>query len=1195
MILLSGFGGMWLLSYIWARSLKKGLTFERNVPFGWMQVGDFLKERVSLENAGWAPSLWVHIDDHSNMPGHEISSISDIRGFQNRHWYSQGVCNTRGLYTLGAVTLVSEDPFGLYKITVDYHETVNMIVVPPVISLPEMDIAPGGRIGDGRSSAKGIKQTVSTAGVREYIPGDSLRWLHWPTTARMGKPYVHLFDNEPSSDWWVLLDMDPEVQVGEGENSTEEHGVILAASLVNQGMQNGKHVGMIAQGNELVWHTPEIGDSHLWSVLRSLATLQPGGPPLGKILNSIRSSLGQRTSLIIITASPSTDWLNALGQLKRSGIVPTVILLDPVSFGGEVKIDLVRNRLMKLGVTHYTIGSNLLDKPKNELKDGLISWLLRNGRDSGPVIDVWQARWLTFRKNLHVWILYFLFFYGMANALSKAVRGLDNSLMGSLIGGGLLFGWLLGRSSIPGWAYALLNTLIGAVLDASRVGRLGNTILALFPRTFDFLAQTISWVSMKTKPPDIRPITTILSEIWRGFSTLGIRFWDWTVAIIRGQAFYDPVVTAFLWGLLIWGSVVWAVWGIRRRDHPLLAFLPGLVVVTSSLAAIDFMTYDLVLMLGVTLASMVLINHDAREHFWQTSQLKINDTIRTNVLIAAILLSFALMFLSVITPSISIDRLTQYYQQLTVAGDTGTGGGIADSLGLENQADTDIPDILVSRRSGGLPNKQLIGSGPELSEQVVMVMRIENLPVDIAGEAEASSLLPLYLRSLTYDRYIGSGWVSRDAVIRDYDPGDQLPTYQAEADHLVRQQIQVVEDLGGILHSVGIPVSTDRDFRISWRLYDDQQQVYDLFGGTVDGDTYRVDSLYQIYSAEQLRSAGQVYPEWIISRYMTLPEEVPERVLTLARDLTATELTPYDRAVALEHYLRQIPYSLDVSFLPSGEDMVDFFLFELKKGYCDYYASAMVVLARAAGIPARFVIGYIVEYYDQVNDVYMITADQAHSWVEIFFPDYGWITFEPTGGRPEIERPTEGIPELPDNFEFDLSPLVPKTDFSQIPWGQIVGFSLLALIAIFIIGLRVSDCLINRIPVDKRLPRLYKRIYRYARWMGLSIMPGDTPYEFQRELTTYLDRMGRGSYWADWLLLGKGMLAQLTENFVDVLFNPLEMLFVDSKKTTRLYQRLRYRLWLLWLLGIVYRFQFLRPLFWADIPLSSTLTIEDIK
>jgi len=150
-ILLSAFGGMWLISYIWSRSLKRGLSINRDMSFGWKQVGDRLRERVLLENNSWVPSLWVHVEDHSDMRDYEISSVTDVRGWRYRNWHTQGICNHRGLFTLGPVTLTAEDPFGIYEISVDYTESVNMMVVPPVVALPEIEIASGGRMGEGLS------------------------------------------------------------------------------------------------------------------------------------------------------------------------------------------------------------------------------------------------------------------------------------------------------------------------------------------------------------------------------------------------------------------------------------------------------------------------------------------------------------------------------------------------------------------------------------------------------------------------------------------------------------------------------------------------------------------------------------------------------------------------------------------------------------------------------------------------------------------------------------------------------------------------------------------------------------------------------------------------------------------------------------------------------------------------------------
>ena len=197
--------------------------------------------------------------------------------------------------------------------------------------------------------------------VREYMPGDSLRWLHWPTTARMNKPYVRMFDYSPSSNWWILLDMDAEVQAGTGQLSTEEFGVILAASLVNEGLSKGKQVGLITYGKELIWHQPRDGDGHLWETLRSLAEVRPGGPSLPIMLDKIRSSLEGRTSLVIITANIDPIWLNNLGILQRKGVVPTVLLLNPSGFGGQGNPATIQGRLLYMGIKHYNITDKFQD------------------------------------------------------------------------------------------------------------------------------------------------------------------------------------------------------------------------------------------------------------------------------------------------------------------------------------------------------------------------------------------------------------------------------------------------------------------------------------------------------------------------------------------------------------------------------------------------------------------------------------------------------------------------------------------------------------------------------------------------------------------------------------------------------------------------------------------------------------------
>ena len=149
-------------------------------------------------------------------------------------------------------------------------------------------------------------------------------------------------------------------------------------------------------------------------------------------------------------------------------------------------------------------------------------------------------------------------------------------------------------------------------------------------------------------------------------------------------------------------------------------------------------------------------------------------------------------------------------------------------------------------------------------------------------------------------------------------------------------------------------------------------------------------------------NSPSVYPAWVRKQFLALPDSVPERVLALARDLTASEPTAYDRALAIQNYLREYPYTLEISAPPAGRDVTDYFLFDLKKGYCDYYATSMVVLARAAGLPARLVAGYANGSYDFENAQYVVTENYAHSWVEIYFANIGWVEFEPTASQPAI-------------------------------------------------------------------------------------------------------------------------------------------------------------------------------------------------
>lgn len=188
------------------------------------------------------------------------------------------------------------------------------------------------------------------------------------------------------------------------------------------------------------------------------------------------------------------------------------------------------------------------------------------------------------------------------------------------------------------------------------------------------------------------------------------------------------------------------------------------------------------------------------------------------------------------------------------------------------------------------------------------------------------------------------------------------------------------------------------------------------------GETYIIKSSVSVATPNELRSAGENYPGWVRDIYLQLPDSLPTRVKNLAFDLTRNEETPYDKAINIQDYLKEIPYSLDIPAPGYNVDGVDHFLFDAQSGYSEYYGSAMAVLLRAVGVPARLAMGY--SYGDEgANGIVLVRDKHAHGWTEIFFPEYGWVDFEPTPGRSlPIEEAAASVPFLSDDSTSDEDP-----------------------------------------------------------------------------------------------------------------------------------------------------------------------------
>lgn len=310
-------------------------------------------------------------------------------------------------------------------------------------------------------------------------------------------------------------------------------------------------------------------------------------------------------------------------------------------------------------------------------------------------------------------------------------------------------------------------------------------------------------------------------------------------------------------------------------------------------------------------------------------------------------------------------------------------------------------------------------------------------------------------------------------------------------------------------------------------------------------EAYAMISFVSLATDDELREAGTDYNRFITDHYLQLPANLPQRVRDLAENLTQGADNPLDRALAIQSYLRgsTFEYSLDISAPPAGSDGVDYFLFETKTGYSDYFGSSMTVMLRAVGVPARMAAGYAPGEYDSEANIRIIRDSDSHGWVQGYFPDYGWIDFEPTPRWPEQERkllsgPGSGL--VPDRSADDgavddgLDDLL--EDLLDDPGGlssldssgpgfsfDIVGLLIRAGIALGVVGVvwlifQVvwTRGLGNATPVEKA----YTKMSRLGTWAGIQRGANQTPVEYATALSNAFPTIATGTQHIAWAFAG---------------------------------------------------------------------------
>jgi hypothetical protein len=270
------------------------------------------------------------------------------------------------------------------------------------------------------------------------------------------------------------------------------------------------------------------------------------------------------------------------------------------------------------------------------------------------------------------------------------------------------------------------------------------------------------------------------------------------------------------------------------------------------------------------------------------------------------------------------------------------------------------------------------------------------------GEWRRSMEAPITRREISF----ASG-VSRHHLLYDR-PDTARPELERRVASAMRQEIYL-EPLGyDVLFGASMPVAFE--FESRWRERARKERNDEIRYPHTAGIRYVVYSDPNTPSLTALRAASGPLPEGY-QAYLQIPPEVPPSVRDLAEDITRGAPTDYDKALAIESWLKDnLSYTLAMES-PGEREPIEYFLFERRRGHCEYFSSAMAVMLRAVGVPSRNVNGFLGGEWNEYDEYIAVRAGDAHSWVEAYFPGQGWVTFDPTPSA-DIDRLGRGEDDL---------------------------------------------------------------------------------------------------------------------------------------------------------------------------------------
>jgi len=458
----------------------------------------------------------------------------------------------------------------------------------------------------------------------------------------------------------------------------------------------------------------------------------------------------------------------------------------------------------------------------------------------------------------------------------------------------------------------------------------------------------------------------------------------------------DPVLFLFAVGALAWALSIHAGYSLTRRGHPWRIILPTgaavLMIHTSDLYRPRGIWY----LAGYLLFSLLLL---ARLTFlqlrsqWQEDQARIPPLVGLDLSYVIVAAAAVLILLAWTVPTMAdvLPTAKRLWERATDPWEERMDKLFAS---LDRRGAT---IVAADYYSDDFP----LGRGRELSDALV---------ASVQAPSEGP-FVRYYWRARVYDHYADGRW-STAALTQTERVGAGTFDFdfpELEARRTVTLTVTSAEPMK-TLYVAPQPRWASRPVEVDLAENPD---------GTVDvaalhaaplvgaGESYQVRSSVTAVTISQLRDAGTDYPEWVTERYLELPDSITPRTRQLAEDIAGDRENAYGKVAALTRYLRDnIRYTETITSTPSrDQEPLDWFLFDLKVGFCNYYASSEVVLLRSLGIPARLAVGFSAGEHQLGTNTYLVYERNAHAWPEVYFPGLGWVEFEPTVSQDPIIRP----------------------------------------------------------------------------------------------------------------------------------------------------------------------------------------------